>query len=177
MYEIKRAQQINCYVNYYLAFQYLSFTVDSRFGWNEHRRQRPVQESVRLTFDIRFFDAVTQLFQIQLCLDVDMLSALDCLGCLYSHLLLLLCSALCSSTTSCFLLALKLHRIWSRALLLINTSLRGNQATLYQVLRKEVFKNLEGEYKHEVTTYTSEVTLQKDSTVTVTCILYYHRCC
>jgi len=127
----KKAQQINllvaisafnyynCYANYYLSLQYLSFTVDSRFGWNKHRWQWPVQESVRLTFDICLLNAVTQLLQIQFCLDVDMLSALDRIGCLYSHLLLLLGSTLCRSTTPCFLLALKLHWIWSCALWLI----------------------------------------------------------
>lgn len=105
----------------YLTIQYLSFTVDARLGGDEHRRRRPLQEHVRLTLDIHLIHAVTQLLKVELRLDVLVLASLDRLwgplmmGVESNGLLLLLLegSALGLCSTTCLLLALELHRVWT----------------------------------------------------------------
>ena len=52
------------------TFVNLGFDVDSGFGWDEERRRRSIQKRVRLTFHIRLLNAIRQLLQIQLRLNI-----------------------------------------------------------------------------------------------------------
>ena len=94
----------------YISFQYLSGHVNSRLGRYEERRWRPVQEGVCLNVHIYFFHAVTEFFEIKLCLNGNVFPAFDRFGRVSFELLFGASSG--KSTTSFLLLLLYFDRIW-----------------------------------------------------------------
>ena len=63
--------------NTHIPIKYLRRNVDASLGWDEKWGGWPVEEGVRLTFNVGLLQPVAELLQVQLCLHVHMPASLD----------------------------------------------------------------------------------------------------